>query len=207
MASIVKAIVLVWQLIQDRLYLWVRAAADREDHRNMLGRLARLKYCGDNVWMHSIGFLYGEKYISIGRNTQFGKDVFLTAWSIGKNTLHCPEINIGCNCQFGAYNHITTSNRLEIGDNCLTGKWVTITDNSHGLTDYDSLQLPPIERPVVSKGPVIIGNNVWIGDKATILPNVRIGDGVVVAANAVVTHDVPAYCVVAGNPAIIVKHR
>ncbi len=50
-----------------------------------------------------------------------------------------------------------------------------------------------------------IGNNVWIGDKATILPNISIGDGAVIAANAVVTKDVPAYSVVAGNPARIVK--
>ena len=60
-------------------------------------------------------------------------------------------------------------------------------------------------RSVMSKGPVIIGNDVWIGDKATILPGVTIGDGAVIAANAVVTKDVPAYSVVAGNPAKIVK--
>ena len=50
-----------------------------------------------------------------------------------------------------------------------------------------------------------IGNNVWIGDKATILPDVTIGDGAVIAANSVVTKDVPAYNVVAGNPAKVVK--
>lgn len=80
-----------------------------------------------------------------------------------------------------------------------------ITDNSHGETDYDSLKMPPIKRPITSKGPVIIGNNVWIGDKATILPGVTIGDGSVIAANAVVTKDVPPYSVVGGNPAIVLK--
>lgn len=82
---------------------------------------------------------------------------------------------------------------------------MTITDNSHGETDYDSLCMPPSKRLITSKGPVIIGNNVWIGDKATILPGVTIGDGVVVAANAVVTKDVPAYSVVGGNPVKILK--
>ncbi len=106
---------------------------------------------------------------------------------------------------FGSYNHITCTNRIEIGDDLLTGKWVTITDNSHGNTDWDSLKIAPIKRDVVSKGPVKIGNNVWIGEKATILPGVTIGDGVVVAANAVVTKDVPSYCVVAGNPAKVIK--
>ena len=65
----------------------------------------------------------------------------------------------------------------------------------------------PLERPITSKGPVVIGNNVWIGDKATILPGVTIGDGAVIAANAVVTKDVPAYSVVGGNPARVIKNE
>ena len=86
----------------------------------------------------------------------------------------------------------------------LTGKWVTITDNSHGETDKDTLGMRPQKRTITSKGPVVIGNNVWIGDKATILPGVIIGDGAVIAANAVVTKDVPAYSVVGGNRAKII---
>lgn len=116
-----------------------------------------------------------------------------------------PFLKIGSHCSFGAFNHITCANKVVIGDYCLTGKWVTITDNSHGETDSDSLHLPPSKRPVTSKGAVVIGNNVWIGDKATILPGVTIGDGAVIAANAVVTKNVQAYSVVGGNPAKILK--
>ena len=82
---------------------------------------------------------------------------------------------------------------------------MTITDNSHGETDYDSLSIPPIKRSITSKGSVVIGNNVWIGDKVTILPGVTVGDGVVIAANAVVTKDIPPYCIAGGNPAKILK--
>ena len=89
----------------------------------------------------------------------------------------------------------------------LTGKWVTITDNSHGETDKDTLGMRPQKRTITSKGPVVIGNNVWIGDKATILPGVTIGDGAVIAANAVVTKDVPPYSVVGGNPAKVIKRN
>lgn len=66
---------------------------------------------------------------------------------------------------------------------------------------------PPthMKRKCISKGIVQIGNKVWIGDKVTILPNVRIGDGAIIAANSVVTKDVPSYSVVAGNPATIKK--
>ena len=52
---------------------------------------------------------------------------------------------------------------------------------------------------------MIIGDNVWIGDKATILPGVTIGEGAIIAANAVVTKNVPAFSVAAGNPAKIIK--
>ena len=63
----------------------------------------------------------------------------------------------------------------------------------------------PLERNIVSKGEVNIGDNVWIGDKVTILPGVHIGDWAVIGANAVVVKDVRPYTVVGGNPAKIIK--
>lgn len=158
-------------------------------------------------------FTHDPQFISIGYGTGFGNHLFLTAWEnyhciLGGEDIiqhHTPFIDIGKRCHFGAFNHITCINRIEIGDNLLTGKWVTITDNSHGDTNYETLLIDPIKRPLFSKGPVFIGNNVWIGDKATILPGVTIGDGAVIAAGAVVTKDVPANSVVGGNPARIIK--
>jgi virginiamycin A acetyltransferase len=57
------------------------------------------------------------------------------------------------------------------------------------------------------KGDTTIGNDVWIGREATILPGVTVGDGAIIAAKAVVSRDVPAYAIVAGNPARTVKMR
>lgn len=160
----------------------------------------------ENVFFPQDMYVLGEHCIYIGGGTHFDEHSYLTAWehTCAGDDFH-PEINIGENCCFGAWNHITAINKIQIGNNLLTGKWVTITDNSHGETDYDTLHIPPLFRNVTSKGAVIIGDNVWIGDKATILPNVTIGDGAVIAANAVVTKDVPAYSVAAGNPAKIIK--
>ncbi|MEL7610529.1 MAG: Vat family streptogramin A O-acetyltransferase [Bacillota bacterium] len=57
------------------------------------------------------------------------------------------------------------------------------------------------------KGDTVVGNDVWIGQDATLLPGVHIRDGAIIAARAVVTRDVPAYCVAGGNPARILKKR
>ena len=161
--------------------------------------------CHKTVRFCGLEDLKGSEMIEIAENTVFGKHLYLTGWHQLAREKETTMIRIGANCNFGAFNHITAINRIEIGDNCLTGKWVTITDNSHGDTDLNSLAIPVSKRPIVSKGPVIIGKNVWIGDKATILPGVTIGDGVVVAANSVVTKDVPSYCIVGGNPAKVIK--
>ena len=164
---------------------------------------------GKGVAFGKIGTLRGQQYIHIGNDVYFGVGLFLTAHdsypaASGEQHFH-PEIVIGDHCQFGEWNHITAMNRVEIGEGCLTGKWVTITDNAHGDNSPEALSQMPTRRELCSKGPVIIGKNVWIGDKATILPGVHIGDGAVIAANAVVTKDVPAYSIMGGVPAKCIK--
>ena len=167
------------------------------------------KRMGEKVYFFRPGLLKGMEYISVGDSTGFERGLYLTAWDsyeakTGKQEFS-PSIEIGSNCYFGSWNHITAIDRVVIGDGCLTGKWVTISDNNHGEMSLEDMRKRPPERKLTSKGPVIIGKNVWIGDKATILSGVEIGDGAVIAANAVVTRNVPAYCVVGGVPARIIK--
>lgn len=116
-----------------------------------------------------------------------------------------PIISIGNNCIFGQYTHLTAVKGITIGDNLLTGRFVLITDNSHGSFTKEELAIHPSNRKVMSKGEVIIGKNVWIGDKVSILPGVHIGDGCVIGANTVVTHNIPPYSLVVGNPGKIIK--
>ena len=151
--------------------------------------------------------LIGPQYISIGKNCYIGSRVQLTAWDssyIGGN--YTPEIILGNGVSIGDESQVTAINKIVIGNGVLTGKKVLITDNSHGEITREMMDVAPLDRQVVSKGKVVIGDNVWIGEKATIVANVKIGNGAIVAANSVVSKDVPPYCVVAGCPAKIVKN-
>lgn len=67
--------------------------------------------------------------------------------------------------------------------------------------------IPMFEQGYETDEPVIIGNDVWIGSRVTILPGARIGNGSIVGASAVVSKNVPEYCIVGGVPAKVIKKR
>jgi acetyltransferase-like isoleucine patch superfamily enzyme len=144
------------------------------------------------------------QYISIGSNSRLSSHSYLEVPHT-HDAANAPYLKIGSYCSLGEYNHISALCRIEIGNGVLTGRNIIIIDNNHGSTTGKELLVSPIRRKIVSNGPIIIGNNVWICDKATILANVTVGDGAIIAANSVVTKDVPAYAIVAGCPAKIIK--
>lgn len=149
--------------------------------------------------------IFGAKYIKIGDNVTIGKGVTLSAWDKYLGQRFKPSLVIGNNSSVGDHSHITTVNSIKIGNNVRMGKKILITDNAHGASSFELLDIAPNKRPLFSKGPVIIDDNVWIGEKSSIMPGVHVGKGVIIAANSVVTKDVPSYCVVAGVPAIVIK--
>ena len=159
----------------------------------------------ENVFFESDIVTHDAHRISIGKGSRLRHHVIITAWQNHYTGINDADLIIGEGADIGEYTHITAMGHMYIGKNLLTGRCVTITDNSHGKTTSFDCNLPPATRRLYSKGDVTIGDNVWIGDKATILPGITIGDGAIIAANAVVTKDVPAYSVVGGNPAKIIK--
>lgn len=98
---------------------------------------------------------------------------------------------------------IVCFDKIEIGSDCLIADSVHMYDHDHRFNELGPLIR---EQGYVTK-PIRIGNNVWIGAKATILKGVTIHDGAIIGANAVVTRDVPANMIVAGNPAVELKFR
>jgi lipopolysaccharide O-acetyltransferase len=120
-----------------------------------------------------------------------------------------PVIKLGIGFHASERLHLSAINRIEIGDNCLFGSGVYISDHNHGAykeSEQSHPDEPPVARRLVSHGPVVIGANVWMGDNVIVVGPVRIGGGVVVGANSVVTHDIPDNVIVAGVPAKIIKH-
>lgn len=157
--------------------------------------------------METYQFLLIHLLLFLERNiSQFGARAILTAWDKYECDSFAPQIIIGDNVNIGEDCHITAINKIKIGKNVLMGKKITISDNSHGETDFDSLLIPPIKRRLFSKGPVIIEDGAWIGDNVTILSGVRIGKNSIVGANALVTKNVPENCIVGGVPAKIIKN-
>lgn len=91
---------------------------------------------------------------------------------------------------------------VEIGSGCVLSEHVYVSDIAHGLDPRGGFIM---EQPLESKGPVRIGKNVFIGYGCSILPGVTLGDHCVVGTRSVVTHSFPAYSMIAGSPARVVK--
>lgn len=146
--------------------------------------------------------IVGAPNIVLGNRVKIDNYSTISTWHSEK---YNPLLQIGDCTEIGAYAHITCINKVSIGSNVLMGKFVTITDNSHGGNTFAELDVPPSKRELYSKGEVAIDDNVWIGDKVTILPNIKIGKGAIIGANSVVTKDVPPFVIACGNPLRIIN--
>lgn len=163
------------------------------------------KNCGRNCSIMPFRMLKGGQNILIGHDVNIGFHCVLETYDSYMLQKFTPILTIGDNSSIGDHGHISCVNKVVIGNNVRMGKKVFITDNAHGASERSLLDIRPNLRPLYSKGPVIIEDNVWIGEMVCIMPGVTIGHGSIIGANAVVTKDVPPYCVVGGNPAKIIK--
>lgn len=104
-------------------------------------------------------------------------------------------------------------NQVSIGKFCSFAPQVTIWESLHDARRITSFYIlseffgDNFKRDIISKGPIQIGNDVWIGTRAVILSGVTIGDGAVIGSGSIVTKDVPPYTIVGGIPAKVLKPR
>lgn len=142
-------------------------------------------HISEGAWIRKGVRLNARKLIKIGRYT----------------TINGPNTDI-----------VNALNDIEIGNFCSIARNVTIQEYNH---NYNNLTTYYIHKNIfnsvtndnISKGKIIIGHDVWIGTQSIILTGVTIGNGAIVAANSVVTNDVPPYAIVGGTPAKILRFR
>lgn len=147
----------------------------------------------------------GGKYIEIGHSTILGKDCRLEALDEYYGQRFSPEMIIGEHAVINPLCHIGCINKVFIGNYVTIGERSLIVDHTHGGTIYDDMLLSPRKRPLFSKGPVVIEDNVTLGENCVVLPGVTIGHNSVIGANAVVTKNIPPFSIVGGNPAKVIK--
>lgn len=129
-----------------------------------------------------------------------GTMVIGTGTSIGRGALLIAEgskLEIGAHGFIGEGSIIVAKAGIRIGDDSLIAERVTIRDQDHPIRAF------PRNREPANAVPIAIGDNVWIGAKASVLKGVTIGDHCVVGAHAVVTRDVPAASIALGIPAAV----
>ncbi|MFA5890155.1 MAG: acyltransferase [Actinomycetota bacterium] len=170
----------------------------------MVLRFIRLKVLHPHI--KTEGFVFLDKKVELYARKGYGR-LTLGKWVfIGRrNAIRCHEGNlrIGDKVVFGTKNTINCYLDIEIGNDCLFADWIYICDFDHRFEDMTI----PIRKQGIVKSPVKIGNDVWFGEKTTVLRGVTIGEGSVIASHALVNRDIPPKSIVGGVPARVLKTR
>lgn len=145
----------------------------------------------------------GHNNISIGKHSAIGSNSWIATFDNYRGQMFTPKIVIKDNVSIGSYACITAIDEVIIEDGVLISEHVYISDHYHGLEG--SAEIPPIEKPLFSKGKVKIGKNTFIGYRVTILSGVNLGRNCVIGAHSVVTKSFPDFSMIVGSPAKLIK--
>lgn len=149
-------------------------------------------------------FIRNKKYIDFGKNLTTGVGCRIEAYPLKSEIV----LRFGSNVQLNDYVHITAMEKVLIGNNVLMASKIYISDCSHGSYNGDENDSDPKSLPQVRKlysKPVLIEDNVWLGEFVSVLPGVTIGQGTIVGANSVVAKSLPPYVIAVGIPAKPIK--
>lgn len=162
----------------------------------------RLKKAGKRLTVGEKVQFFSPKKITFGDNCDIAQNVVFAPLNTRHGENYPSKIIVGNGVHFGAFDRIASMNEVRIDDNVLFAAFVHVTDHSH---QYEDPNVPVTHQGVFSKGPVHIKEGAWLAFGCHILSGVTVGKNSVIAANSVVTKDVPDYTVVAGNPARIIS--
>jgi acetyltransferase-like isoleucine patch superfamily enzyme len=162
---------------------------------------SRCAAVGAGLRMERLPYLYGSGRIVLGDRVRLSGR---SAIGFGNRFHDAPELVIGDDTFVGHDCRFDVAASIRVGRHCLLAGGTRVADHDgHPLDAADRRAGKP--EPPASVRPVVIGDDVWVGARATILKGVTVGDRAVIAAEAVVVKDVPPDVVVAGNPARVVK--
>jgi acetyltransferase-like isoleucine patch superfamily enzyme len=154
-------------------------------------------------------YIRGKQLIKFNQGFTTGVGMRLDAFDNEIDNTGKIKIEFGKNVQLNDYVHIAAIHSIKIGNNVLIASKVFISDHNHG--NYSDITQPhsnpliaPINR-ILSKNPVIIEDNVWIGEFVTVLPGVTIKEGSIIGSMSVVTKTIPPYSIAVGVPAHVIK--
>jgi acetyltransferase-like isoleucine patch superfamily enzyme len=135
-----------------------------------------------------------EGRLDIGPHAYFEPGVWLTSAS--------GRITIGAGALLNLGVMVAAVESVQIGEHCMLANGCLVTDGNHRFDDPDT---PVPWQGFTSKGPVVLGDNVWLGANVVVTSGVRIGRRSIIGANSVVTQDVPDFSVAAGAPATVIR--
>lgn len=143
--------------------------------------------------------VFGWSSISVGKRVVIGEGSAINAVNLPEGET---RVEIGDCAYLGRYNYISAGGLVRIGGFALVGPFCEFLGTDHRFED--PLQ-PYVHTGCTAGGQIYLGVNSWLGSKSILMKGCRVGHGSVVAAGAIVTKEFPAFCILAGNPARILK--
>lgn len=165
----------------------------------------QFKNTGSNLSINPGIILHGAKHIVLGNNVSIQSGCWIAAHDEYFGYHYSPQLTIGNSVTINFNCHIACINSITIGDDTLISSNVLITDHTHGETTKNMHNSIRRKQPLLSKGAIVIGKNVWIGEKASIMSGVHIGDNTIIGANSVVTKNIPSNSIAVGSPAKVIR--
>lgn len=150
----------------------------------------------------------GSAHIAVGISAYVNRYAWIEAVHSFRAQSFSPVLTLGDRFSCAERVHISCVSSVTVGNDCLFGSGVYISDHNHGAYHgpYQSMPLQaPVDRELRYSGAVRIGSNVWLGDNVVIVGPVSIGDGAIIGANSVVKQNVPANVIAAGAPLKLLK--